>query len=51
MEDLEDQIRRLKVVAEDRDRQLTELRRARAEWQNWERGVGKKKKGKKKSYS
>ncbi len=40
MEDLKDQIRRLKLAAEDRDRQLTELRRALAEWLNCaQRGV------------
>lgn len=48
MDDLEDQIRKLKLVAEDRDDQLTRLRRDLAEWQNGERGVSKK--GRKKLY-
>ena len=42
MDDLEGQIRKLKLVAEERDDELTRLRRELAEWQNGGRGVGKK---------
>jgi predicted RNase H-like nuclease (RuvC/YqgF family) len=48
LDDLEDQNRKLKLVAEDRKAQLTRLRLELAEWQNSERGVSKK--GKKKNY-
>jgi hypothetical protein len=48
LDDLEDQIRKLKLVAEDREAQLTRLRLELAEWQNGERGVSKR--GKKKTY-
>jgi hypothetical protein len=48
IDDLEDQIRKLKLVVENRDDKPTRLKRDLVEWQNRERRVSKKEK--KKSY-